>query len=102
MDGTYVVYYSGPLPDADLCRSCCSCCLTETAINDLSNVATLIASSDTGKQWKPYEFKKSYDAKKEDQDSYTCDAILMYCSGSLVEDGTQAQLAVIYYCGVSR
>ncbi|KAF9450714.1 hypothetical protein P691DRAFT_773711 [Macrolepiota fuliginosa MF-IS2] len=74
--------------------------MEKTAINDLSNIANTIASADTGKQWKYNEYRRTYDARKDDQDNFTCNSVMVYCNGSLVEDGTQAQLAVIYYCGV--
>ncbi|KAF9450721.1 hypothetical protein P691DRAFT_788671 [Macrolepiota fuliginosa MF-IS2] len=74
--------------------------MEKTAINDLSNIANIIISRDTGKEWRYNQYRRTYDARKEDQDNYMCNSIMVYCYGTLVEDGTKAELAIIYYCGV--
>lgn len=99
MDGTCVCESNGNChsrPEIHLCD------FSETAINDLSNVANIIAARDTAKQWKYNEYRRTYDARKEDQDTFQCNSVLVYCNGSLVEDGSRAELAVIYYVGVSE
>lgn len=69
-------------------------------MNDLANVANIMVGRDTDKQWLYQEYRRTYDARVEDQDTYNCNSLLVYCHGSLIEDGTQAELAIIYYCGV--
>lgn len=73
----------------------------DVAIGDFSDIANKIASKDTQGQWEFSEFRRTYDGGVEDQDSFQCDSILVYCNGDLVEDGSRAALAVIYYVGVS-
>lgn len=100
MDGTYVLDYTKRCWDYDAETRLDD--FVETAMNDLSNVANIIASRDTDREWKYNEYRRTYDARKEDQDTYMCNSVLVYCHGSLIEDGTQAELAIIYYVGVSE
>ncbi|KAF9045160.1 hypothetical protein BJ165DRAFT_138344 [Panaeolus papilionaceus] len=72
----------------------------QAAESALSNIAYNIVERDTQNQWKMKEFTRLYDAQIEDKESYKCDSVMVYCNGSLLEDGSTVNICVVYFVGV--
>jgi hypothetical protein len=70
---------------------------TDAAKNQLAYIAKVIVTESTKEQWRFQEYNQTFDAQNEDADNWTCKAIIVYCHGSLKEDGVQAELAVIFH-----
>lgn len=76
--------------------------LPEIAVSDFSTIANTLISRDTEGKWEYIDYKRTYDARVEDQDTFMSNAVLVYAHSSLIEGAIQAELAVIFYCGVSE
>ncbi|KAF9446664.1 hypothetical protein P691DRAFT_776683 [Macrolepiota fuliginosa MF-IS2] len=76
--------------------------IRDKAVNDLfNNTQQIVTGNGTDNQWEYTSYNRSYDmTENPGVRSVKCNSTLVYVYGSLLEDGTRAEIALICFCGV--